>query len=172
MTENTTQASADPKQTAFQIRHRESIIGSYRTEIAIAIAIIVLALAVGSQVPQALSWGNFANITQAGAPLIIMSLGVLLVVITGGIDLSVGSVFSLTGMVTAQAMAYGFDGLEASLIGLSVGLVFGSINGFLVTIAGLAPSSSRSSPSLSRAPSPSSSPMAAPCPSAIPTSGF
>jgi len=139
MTQNTTQTSADQDQVAFQIRHRESIIGSYRTEIAIAIAIIVLALAVGSQVPQALSWGNFANITQAGAPLIIMSLGVLLVVITGGIDLSVGSVFSLTGMVTAQAMAHGFGGFEASLIGLSVGLVFGSINGFLVTIAGLAP---------------------------------
>lgn len=121
------------------IRHRESLMSAYRTEIAIAVAIVLLALAVGSQVPQALSWGNFANITQAGAPLIIMSLGVLLVVITGGIDLSVGSVFSLTGMVTAQAMAYGFGGIEASLIGLCVGLVFGSINGFLVTIAGLAP---------------------------------
>ncbi len=115
------------------------MLGTYRTEIAIALAIVVVALAVGSQVPQALSWGNFANITQAGAPLVIMSLGVLLVVITGGIDLSVGSVFSLTGMVTAQAMAMGFDGVSSSCIGLLVGLVFGSVNGFLVTIVGLAP---------------------------------
>ncbi|WP_035201164.1 ABC transporter permease [Agrobacterium tumefaciens] len=121
------------------IRQRESLLVTYRTEIAIALAIVVVALAVGSQVPQALSWGNFANITQAGAPLIIMSLGVLLVVITGGIDLSVGSVFSLTGMVTAQAMALGFGGVSAGCIGLSVGLIFGSINGFLVTIVGLAP---------------------------------
>ncbi|WP_174021852.1 ABC transporter permease (plasmid) [Agrobacterium fabrum] len=121
------------------IRQRESLLGTYRTEIAIALAIIVVALAVGSQVPQALSWGNFANITQAGAPLIIMSLGVLLVVITGGIDLSVGSVFSLTGMVTAQAMAQGFGGVSAAFIGLLVGLIFGSVNGFLVTIVGLAP---------------------------------
>ncbi|GAK72811.1 ABC transporter permease [Agrobacterium rubi] len=121
------------------VRQRESLLGAYRTEIAIALAIVVVALAVGSQVPQALSWGNFANITQAGAPLIIMSLGVLLVVITGGIDLSVGSVFSLTGMVTAQAMAMGFGGASAGCIGLAVGLVFGSVNGFLVTIVGLAP---------------------------------
>lgn len=121
------------------IRQRESLIGAYRTEIAIALAIIVVVLAVGSQVPQALSWGNFANITQAGAPLIIMSLGVLLVVITGGIDLSVGSVFSLTGMVTAQAMAQGVGGVSAACIGLCVGLIFGSINGFLVTIVSLAP---------------------------------
>lgn len=68
-----------------------------------------------------------------------MSLGVLLVVITGGIDLSVGSVFSLTGMVTAQAMAQGFGGVAAASFGLGVGLIFGSINGFLVTIVGLAP---------------------------------
>jgi ribose transport system permease protein len=124
---------------ATKIKQRESLFSAYRTEIAIALAIVLLALAVGSRVPQALTWGNFANITQAGAPLIIMSLGVLLVVITGGIDLSVGSVFSLTGMVTAQAMANGFGGISASLIGLGVGLLFGSINGFLVTIAGLAP---------------------------------
>ncbi|MBB4273632.1 ABC transporter permease [Rhizobium mongolense] len=120
-------------------RQRESLLSAYRTEIAIALAIVLVALAVGSQVPQALSWGNFANITQAGAPLIIMSLGVLLVVITGGIDLSVGSVFSLTGMVTAEAMAQGLGGVGAALAGLSVGLVFGSINGFLVTVVGLAP---------------------------------
>lgn len=128
------QAGAAPR----AIRTREGLVSAYRTELAIAGAIVLLVLAVGIQVPQALSWGNFANITQAGAPLIIMSLGVLLVVITGGIDLSVGSVFSLTGMVTAQAMASGL-GVSAALIGLGVGLVFGSINGFLVTVAGLAP---------------------------------
>ncbi|PDT38100.1 MULTISPECIES: ABC transporter permease [Sinorhizobium] len=139
MTHTTTQGTQAAGQTPSAIRHRESIIGTYRTEVAIAVAIALLALAVGSQVPQALSWGNFANVTQAGAPLIIMSLGVLLVVITGGIDLSVGSVFSLTGMVTAQAMAYGYGGVAASMFGLGVGLVFGSINGFLVTIVGLAP---------------------------------
>ncbi|MER9868931.1 ABC transporter permease [Mesorhizobium sp. M0136] len=112
---------------------------SYRTEVAIAAAIVVLLLAVGMLVPAALSMGNVQNIIQAAAPLIIMSLGVLLVVITGGIDLSVGSVFSLTGMVTALAMASGADGLTASAAGLAVGLVFGSINGLLVTVVGLAP---------------------------------
>ncbi|MBX4931025.1 MULTISPECIES: ABC transporter permease [Rhizobium] len=136
----TTQTQTAPAEASTpEIKRRESLVGAYRTEIAIALAIVLLALAVGSQVPQALTWGNFANITQAGAPLIIMSLGVLLVVVTGGIDLSVGSVFSLTGMVTAQAMAYGFGGVSASFVGLCVGLLFGSINGFLVTIAGLAP---------------------------------
>ncbi|RUW78430.1 MULTISPECIES: ABC transporter permease [unclassified Mesorhizobium] len=112
---------------------------SYRTEAAIAAAIVALMLAVGMFVPAALSMGNMQNIIQAAAPLIIMSLGVFLVVLTGGIDLSVGSVFSLTGMVTALAMANGADGVTASIAGLAVGLVFGSLNGFLVTVVRLAP---------------------------------
>lgn len=112
---------------------------SYRTEAAIAAAIVALLLAVGMFVPAALSMGNMQNIIQAAAPLIIMSLGVFTVVVTGGIDLSVGSVFSLTGMVTALAMANGADGVTACIAGLAVGLVFGSINGFLVTVVRLAP---------------------------------
>lgn len=118
---------------------RPALWRSYRTEIAIFLAIIVLMLGVGLFVPQALSGGNFRNILQAAAPLIIMSLGVLLVVITGGIDLSVGSVFSLTGMVVALSMANGADSITASAAGLAVGLSFGAINGLLVTVVGLQP---------------------------------
>ncbi|MGN6805296.1 MAG: ABC transporter permease [Trinickia sp.] len=112
---------------------------SYRTEIAIAIAIVVIELAVGMIVPAALSVGNLANVTQAAAPLAIMSFGVLLVIITGGIDLSVGSVFSLTGMVTGLAMVHGCGALVSSLAGLGIGLLVGAVNGALVTFVGLAP---------------------------------
>jgi ribose transport system permease protein len=115
------------------------VLSTYRTEIAIAIAIVVIELAVGMIVPAALSAGNIANVSQAAAPLIIMAFGVLLVIITGGIDLSVGSVFSLTGMVTGLAMSHGLGAISSSLAGLAVGLVIGSINGALVTFVGLAP---------------------------------
>jgi len=115
------------------------ILSTYRTEIAIAIAIVIIELAVGIVVPAALSVGNIANVTQAAAPLVIMAFGVLLVIITGGIDLSVGSVFSLTGMVTGLAMSHGYGAVVSSFAGLGVGLVIGSINGALVTFVGLAP---------------------------------
>lgn len=118
---------------------RPAVWQTYRTELAIAVAIAVLMLGVSLFVPQALSGGNFRNILQAAAPLVIMSLGVLLVVITGGIDLSVGSIFSLTGMVTALAMDKGAGPLSASLMGMGVGVVFGIINGALVTLVRLAP---------------------------------
>jgi ribose transport system permease protein len=115
------------------------LLSTYRTEIAIAIAIIIIELAVGAVVPAALSPGNVANVTQAAAPLVIMSFGVLLVIITGGIDLSVGSVFSLTGMVTGLAMTHGLGAIGSSAAGLAVGLAIGAINGALVTFVGLAP---------------------------------
>ncbi len=114
-------------------------VAGYRTEIAIAAAIVLLELFVGALIPAALSWGNFANVMQAAAPLVIMAIGVLLVVVTGGIDLSVGSVFSLAGMVTALAMSQGLGAVGSSIAGLSVGVVFGAINGFLVAWVGLAP---------------------------------
>jgi len=115
------------------------MLSSYRTETAIAIAIVIIELAVGTVVPAALSVGNLANVTQAAAPLAIMSFGVLLVIITGGIDLSVGSVFSLTGMVTGLAMAHGYGAVLSSLAGLGVGVAVGLVNGALVTFVGLAP---------------------------------
>ena len=68
-----------------------------------------------------------------------MSLGVLLVIITSGIDLSVGSTFSLSGMVAGLAMLAGAPWPIACLAGLSVGLAVGAVNGALVTFVGLAP---------------------------------
>lgn len=120
------------RSTTPSLGRRPALWRSYRTEIAILLAIVVLMLGVGAFVPQAPSGGNFRNILQAAAPLIIMSMGVLLVVITGGIDLSVGSVFSLTGMVVALAMTNGADAWTAGAAGLAVGLACGVINGALV----------------------------------------
>lgn len=125
--------------TAGQRASGARLLATYRTEAAIAVAIVLIEVVVGLLVPQALTWGNFADVTQAAAPLVIMAVGVLLVVITGGIDLSVGSVFSLTGMVTALAMAHGLGGITSTACGLGVGLIVGLFNGALVTFAGLAP---------------------------------
>ncbi|HWA78884.1 MAG TPA: ABC transporter permease [Acetobacteraceae bacterium] len=115
------------------------LISDYRTEFAIAVAILILEGIVGILVPNALTQGNLADIGQAASPLVIMAIGQLLVVITGGIDLSVGSVFSLTGMVTALAMAHHFGPVTSSVLGLGVGVLTGLVNGLLVTVAGLAP---------------------------------
>ena len=111
----------------------------YRSELATLIAIILIDVFVSLWTPQVFTYGNIANIAQAAAPLVIMALGVLLVVITGGIDLSVGSIFSLTGMVSGLALSAGLAWPLACLCGLLVGAGIGLVNGLLVTLVGLAP---------------------------------
>ncbi len=115
------------------------IASSYRSEMALAIAILLVEGVVSFWSPQALSYGNIANVAQAAAPLVIMALGVLLVIITSGIDLSVGSTFSLSGMVAGLAMSAGASWPAACLVGLGVGVAVGAVNGLLVTMLGLAP---------------------------------
>ena len=99
---------------------------TYRSEVALAVAILLIAGVVSLWSPQVFSNGNIANVAQAAAPLVIMSLGVLLVIITSGIDLSVGSTFSLSGMVAGLAMLAGASWPIACLAGLSVGLAIGA----------------------------------------------
>jgi len=142
-TESQRVAAAERKADALRPAARsgalKQLLSTYRSEIAIAAAIMVLELALGVFVPNALTMGNFSDIAQATAPLIIMAIGVLLVVITGGIDLSVGSVFSLVGMVTGLVMDSGYSSTIGTICGLLVGVLFGAVNGILVTFVGLAP---------------------------------
>jgi ribose transport system permease protein len=110
----------------------------YRIELVIAVAVVLIELLLSIDKPAALSNGNLTNIAQAAAPLVILAFGELLVMVTGGIDLSIGSIFSLTGVVTAAAIpGHGVAG--AVLIGLAVGGGTGLFNGFCVGVLDLAP---------------------------------
>ena len=124
-----------PKRASLPVR----LARTYRTELAIAAAIVAILVVVSFWSPHVLTWGNFANIAQASAPLILMALGVFLVVATGGIDLSVGSTFSLTGMVAGIGFSSGLSWPVACAVSLGVGLGVGALNGGLVTFVSLAP---------------------------------
>ncbi len=102
---------------------RTGLLQTYRTEIAIAVGIVVLLVAVGFFVPSPSAWATCATSPGGGAPD-HHGARRLPRRRDRGIDLSVGSVFSLTGMVTALTMANGSSSLTASLAGLGVGLAF------------------------------------------------
>jgi len=81
---------------------------------------------------------NITNILRQSVPLGIVSLGLLYVILTGGIDLSVGSIMALVSVVVALAIpAYGVTG--AIVISLVVGIVCGLVSGSLVANFGIAP---------------------------------
>ena len=82
---------------------------------------------------------NFTNILQQIAPNGIAAIGLTLVVITGGFDMSIGSVMSLTGVISMMCMRDGVGIVPAMLVGLSIGLAVGLLNGFLVAGIGINP---------------------------------
>jgi putative multiple sugar transport system permease protein len=91
---------------------------------------------------------NITNVVLQNSYIVIMAVGMLLVIVAGHIDLSVGSVMGFIGAVAAVLMVtYGFDYLTASLICLALGGAIGAAQGywvayyripsFIVTLAGM-----------------------------------
>lgn len=82
----------------------------------------------------------FFNILNAQAALIITACGMSLVMITGGIDISVGGVVALVCMSCAVYLDYmGGDPYTAILLALAIGLAFGVVQGFLVAYLDIQP---------------------------------
>ena len=83
---------------------------------------------------------TFLNILNANAALIIVSCGLSLVMITGGIDISVGGVVALISMCCAVWLdRKGGNVFTAVLIALGIGLLFGIVQGFLVAYLDIQP---------------------------------
>ncbi|GAA3194042.1 ABC transporter permease [Actinocorallia longicatena] len=79
--------------------------------------------------------GNLGNLALDGSFLAVIALGMTFVIITGGIDLSVGSVYALGGVLAAYGSQWGFFG--ALLLPLAVCGLIGLLNGFLVARTGM-----------------------------------
>ncbi|MFI9100543.1 ABC transporter permease [Streptomyces fildesensis] len=102
------------------------------------LAVLLLVVLVSSFVfPSFASLDNARGVTVQASFLSIVALGMTLVIITGGIDLSVGSVFALGGVLAAWASQWGV--LPALLVPLAVCGAIGAVNGLLVARAGMAP---------------------------------
>ncbi len=83
---------------------------------------------------------TFFNILNANAALIILSCGMSLVMITGGIDISVGGVTALVSMCCAVYLDFHNGNIfVAVLIALAIGLGFGLVQGFLVAYLDIQP---------------------------------
>jgi ribose transport system permease protein len=98
--------------------------------------LVVLLVAVGALTlasNEFLTGGNLSNLARQVAIFGIIAIGQLLVILTAGIDLSVGSVLGLSGAVTAQLLVAGMMAPVAILAGLAIGAALGVVNGLLVT---------------------------------------
>lgn len=82
---------------------------------------------------------NIFNILRAFSWIAISAFGQCMVIITGGIDLSVGSVMGLAGLATAMLLVRGVSVPIAVIAGLLTGLVVGLLNGLMITKGKLPP---------------------------------
>ncbi|MGY0003093.1 ABC transporter permease [Micromonospora sp. I033] len=90
-------------------------------------------------------YGSLIDILRLSAPLILVALGMTLVIATGGIDLSVGSLCAISGAIACLHISRQPDQnslggvLTALALGLGVALVLGAWNGVLVAVIGIQP---------------------------------
>ncbi|MDI9485307.1 MAG: ABC transporter permease [Bacillota bacterium] len=107
---------------------------SSKRETSLVIFILVLILGVTLRSPRFFSLANFHDILLDSAIVAIASIGQMMVVMTGGIDLSVGSGLALSGMLVGLVYkgGLGLNPFLALLLGGLIGLVLGSINSVLV----------------------------------------
>ncbi|MEC1722567.1 ABC transporter permease [Schinkia azotoformans] len=89
--------------------------------------------------PNFLSLDNILNILRQVSINALIAFGMTFVILTGGIDLSVGSMLALSAALTAGFMAGGMDPILAMLIGLLAGALMGAFNGFVITKGKVAP---------------------------------
>lgn len=89
--------------------------------------------------PYFLTTNNLMGVFRSFSLIAIMSIGMMLVIITGGIDLSVGSVMGLSSLITALAFQHGVGAVGAVFAGLAVGAAVGCFNGFMITCIQLPP---------------------------------
>ncbi len=86
-----------------------------------------------------LSAANLENVLRQVSINAIIGVGMTCVIVTGGIDLSVGSVMALSGTLAAGLLVAGANGAAALAAGIGVGVALGAANGLFVAFAGMPP---------------------------------
>ncbi len=103
------------------------------------LALIVLIIFVSILSPSFLSLTNLMNLMRQVSTNALIAFGMTFVIITGGIDLSVGSTLALSSAIMAGMIVNGIDPLIAMTVSLIAGFVLGAVNGLLITKGKLVP---------------------------------
>ncbi|HEY8448407.1 MAG TPA: ABC transporter permease [Thermomicrobiales bacterium] len=108
-------------------------------ELNILVALLILCAFLSLRSDVFLTQGNLFGVARAFSLTAIVAIGQTMVIITGGIDLSVGSVLALSGITTGLLLGEGWPLGPAMIAGILVGSATGLFNGLLITQVGLPP---------------------------------
>lgn len=107
--------------------------------VTVTIGLIVICVAFGLINPRFMSKENMINLLRQTVPFIIIGIGQSYVLITGNIDLSIGSVVGMSCMISATLMSKGYGVGMGMLIAFIASITIGFLNGFLVSKCKLPP---------------------------------
>lgn len=110
---------------------------THSRELSVASAIAALALVLAIAAPGYFSAGNLSDVFLANLPVLLIAIGMTLVVVTGEIDISVGSTFAICGVAAGILAKAGLPVVLACAAACLLGAVAGSLNGALVAYVGI-----------------------------------
>lgn len=133
--EATNRRTTTPSRYATFMSRRASLMPTF------AAVIILIVLLVGAQTryPRFLSPGNLSALLLDNAYLVVLAVGLTFVILTGGIDLSVGSVMAFTGILGASLLAQGIPAVVVMPVMIVAGALIGLLIGVLVQYFGVQP---------------------------------
>lgn len=97
------------------------------------IALIILVIIITALNPQFIAPNNLLNLLRQASVNALIAFGMTFVILTAGIDLSVGSILAFTGAIIASMILGGTPAWLAGLIGLIIGALLGALNGVFIT---------------------------------------
>ncbi|MBM5574858.1 MULTISPECIES: ABC transporter permease [Deefgea] len=103
----------------------------------LALLVLVAGLAITS--PDFLTVGNLLNVFRQVSINALIAFGMTLVILLGGIDLSVGSILALSSVLTALMLSHGIDPVVATSVGVLAGAGMGMLNGLVISKGKVAP---------------------------------
>jgi rhamnose transport system permease protein len=108
------------------------VLTRHRREVSVAAAIVALGFVLALEAPGYFSRENLSDLFLASLPVLIVALGTTLVILTGEIDISVGSVFAICGVLAGVSAKAGLPMAGVLGVGCLTGAALGALNGSLV----------------------------------------
>lgn len=122
-----------------KVASKNSMISENISKLGPLLALIVLIMVVTAINPSFISPSNLLNLLRQVAANGFIAFGMTFVILTGGIDLSVGSTLALSSALTAGLISNGVNAMIAVLVGLVSGGFLGALNGILISKGKMAP---------------------------------
>ena len=118
----------------------KNIWNKYKREFVVLIATLAMCMVFTILNKNFVQYNNLITVLQQMVLNGVLAVGMMFTIITGGIDLSVGCTYAITGIVVASCTVnYGMNPFLAIIVGILIGAVLGAFNGFLINKLKLQP---------------------------------